>query len=160
MSANTAHQTVEDCSPRIRAFRDEMLRLLPRVPNTSETLALAQAMHIRKLMLAFVTWRMRLIPARPRTIQIWGAISPAELAKARADLEPFVEKVRTGKDINGHLADLVRKSGLIFPGARETCSGGRTRSHHSSRRAIVLNSPFFPNFFGGASRVALSYKRL
>ena len=106
--------------PRIQALRDEMIRLLPRIPNNGKTLALARAMPTHRLMLAFVTWRMRNIPAKPRIVRIWGAITPAEMVAAKQAITPLLRKVEAGQDINGHLSDLINTSGLIFPGARET----------------------------------------
>jgi len=118
-SGNTAPSTANAYPPRIQALRDDMIGLVPRVPNNKKTLALVHAMPTHRLMLAFVTWRMRNIPAKPRFVRIWGAVSKAELDAARSDLEPFLRKVAAGEDINGRLSELARTSGLIFPGARE-----------------------------------------
>ena len=54
--------------PRIQAFRDEMIGMLPRAPNTRASLEALRAMPTRRVISAFVTWRMRLIPAKPRKV--------------------------------------------------------------------------------------------
>jgi hypothetical protein len=104
--------------PRIAAFRAALIRQIPRVPNNRLTLSRAQALPTHRLILAYVTWGMRIIPPKPRGIRIWGAVSPQEWVEARQDAAPFLQQVERGEDISAHLSEQVRTSGLIFPGAR------------------------------------------
>lgn len=101
-----------------------MIRLLPRVPNNRTSLEALRAMPTRRLVLAFVTWRMRLIPAKPRVVRFWsGGITPAQAHASRQRLQPFLLKVVAGKDLMPHLSDLVMKKGVILPGASPTDRG-------------------------------------
>jgi hypothetical protein len=59
--------------PRIQAFRDSMIKVLPRVPNNKASREALEAMPTHRVILAFVTWRMRLIPAKPRTVKLCRA---------------------------------------------------------------------------------------
>ena len=107
------------CSPRIATFRDEMIRALPRLPNNRASLEALRAMPVRRVILAFLTWRMRLIPAKPRVVRLWsGGVTPAQFQAARTKLRPLLEKVTAGKDLNSHLSDGVNTAGVVLPGAR------------------------------------------
>ncbi len=108
----------ETYPPRVSAFREDLIRLLPRAPNNRSSLEMLRAMPTRRLVLAFVTWRMRLIPTKPRTVRFWsGGITPVEAQAARQRLQPFLLKVAAGKDLTLHLSDLVMRKGVVLPGA-------------------------------------------
>ena len=65
--------------PRIQAFRNSIIKELPRAPNDKTSRAELEAMPTRRLILAFLTWRMRLIPAKPRKVTLWaGGVTPTE----------------------------------------------------------------------------------
>ena len=108
----------ETYPPRVSTFREDLIRLLPRAPNNRASLEMLRAMPTRRLVLAFVTWRMRLIPAKPRAVRFWsGGITPVEAQAARQRLQPFLLKVAAGKDLTPHLSDLVMRKGVVLPGA-------------------------------------------
>jgi hypothetical protein len=105
---------------RVRAFRDGIIKQLKRVPNDRTSLEAIRAMSTGQLISAFVTWRMRCIPARPRIVGIWqGGVTPKEFEAARPKLLPLLEKVASGKDLTPHLSRLVESAGIVFPGARQ-----------------------------------------
>jgi hypothetical protein len=80
-----------------------------------------EALPTRGVILAFLTWRMRLVPAKPRMVRLWsGGVTPLQFQAAKPRLLPFLAKVAAGKDITPHLSDLVNKKGVILPGARPT----------------------------------------
>lgn len=108
----------ETYPPRVSEFREDLIRLLPRSPNNRSSLEMLRAMPTRRLVLAFVTWRMRLIPTKPRAVRFWsGGITPVDAHAARQRLQPFLLKVAAGKDLTPHLSDLVMRKGVILPGA-------------------------------------------
>ena len=102
--------------PRIQTFRGEMIKAIPRVPNTRSTLAHLKGMHTRELILAYLTWRMRLIPAKPRIVGVWQpGVDPAYYRSVKQALTPFLAKVEAGGDLTPYLSDLVRTRGLVIP---------------------------------------------
>ena len=124
-------------SPRVETFREEMIRLLPRVPNDRASLATMHAMTTRDLISAFVTWRMRLIPARPRIVRLWsGGITPVQFHAVRPQLQPLLQKVRRGEDLTPHLSDLVSRKGIVLPQARR--AGDRER--HDIDTVLIRHS--------------------
>jgi hypothetical protein len=110
--------------PRIQAFRDSIIKVLPSVPNDKASREALKAMPTRGAILAFVTWRMRLIPAKPRAVKLWpGGVKPSELRAAEPKLRPLLQKVKAGKDLTPHLSDLVTTKGIILPGANPSDRG-------------------------------------
>ena len=104
--------------PRVQQFREAIIKELPRVPNNKASRASLEAMPTRLLILAFITWRMRLIPARPRRVSLWaGGVTPSELKTATPRLQPLLMKVEAGRELTAHLSDLVMTKGIVLPGA-------------------------------------------
>jgi len=104
--------------PRIYAFREEIVKALPRAPNTRESLEALRAMPTHRLVLAFVTWRMRFIPAKPRLVKLWsGGVTPFQFRTAKPRLQPFLERVASGQDLTPFLSDLVNRKGIVLAGA-------------------------------------------
>lgn len=109
---------------RVLAFREEMIGLLPRAPNNRTSLEALRAMPTRALILAFITWRMRLIPTKPRIVRFWsGGVTPVQAQAWRQKLQSFLLKVAAGKDLTPNLSDLVMKKGVILPGASPADQG-------------------------------------
>jgi hypothetical protein len=110
--------------PRIQALRDSMIKELPRAPNNKTSRATLEAMPTRQLILAFITWRMRLIPAKPRKVRLWKpGVTPSALRAAEPRLRPLLKKVEAGEDLTPHLSDLVMTKGVVLPGANSADRG-------------------------------------
>lgn len=139
----------EGYSPRIQAFRESMIKDLPRAPNDKASRASLEAMPTRRLILAFITWRMRLIPARPRKVSLWaGGVTPSELHAAEPRLRPLLKKVEAGEDLTPHLSDLVMTKGVVLPGANPADRGKdidavltRDGLHHFHVGVVGLGNP-------------------
>jgi hypothetical protein len=111
-------------SQRIQAFRDSMIKELPRAPNNKASRASLRAMPTRRLILAFITWRMRLIPPKPRKVSLWAAgVTPSELHVVGPRLRQLLKKVEAGGDLTSHLSDLVMTKGVVLPGANPADRG-------------------------------------
>jgi len=109
---------------RIQAFRSSIIKHLPRAPNDKASRASLEAFPTRRLILAFVTWRMRLIPAKPRVVKLWsGGVTRSEFRAAKLKLQPLLDKVEAGEDLTPHLSDLVATKGVILPGANASDRG-------------------------------------
>ena len=99
--------------PRIRAFRDEVIQTLPRAPNDRRSREAMRAMPTHRLILALVTWRMRLMPAKPRMVTFWsGGVMPLHARMAGAPLRALLEKVAAGQDLTPYLSDRVNRVGI------------------------------------------------
>lgn len=102
--------------PRIQAFRSEIIKAIPRDTYNRKTLAHLEGMHTRRLILTYVTWQMRRIPAKPRTVKVWPAgIDCFHYLSVKQQLLPLLSKVESGENLTPHLSDLVNKKGFILP---------------------------------------------
>lgn len=105
---------------RIRAFRDHIIRHLPRVPNDKASLASMQTLTTSQLISAYAMWRMRFIPQRPRRVTFWPeGVTPSTAAQVRLKLRPLLMAVAAGNDLTPFLSDLVHRKGFILPRARQ-----------------------------------------
>ncbi len=101
---------------RIQALRAELIRLVPKVPNNRDTIAHMQAMGSHHLMLIYLTWRMRLIPPKPRAVRVWsGGVDPLLFATLRPELAPLLGRAERGQDLTPHLSNLVGTLGFAMP---------------------------------------------
>jgi hypothetical protein len=99
--AATAQATAAE-PPRIKKFRRELIKVIPRVPNNRASL---QKKHLTDLLIDYVNWRSRYVGQRPRTV----SIEPAAQADRRwsahaAPIAAFLDKVRRGDDLTPHLS--------------------------------------------------------
>lgn len=101
---------------RIKALRSEIITAIPRVPNDARSLAHMEGMYTRELILAFLTWRMRMIPVKPRTVKFWPAGIGPHYPRMRLALRGFIAKVQAGDDLNPFLSLGVNNRGYILPG--------------------------------------------
>ena len=110
--------------PRVHAFRTSIIKKLPKAPNDKASRASLEAMPTRRLILAFITWRMRLIPAKPRKVALWShGVMPSEFRAAETRLRPLLKKVESGKNLTPHLSNLVMTKGVVLPGANPADRG-------------------------------------
>lgn len=109
---------------RVQAFRNDIIRTIPKVPNTRQAIADLHAQPTRHLILALLTWRMRLIPIKPRVVRVWsGGVKPWEFEAAKPKFRSFLSKVEAGQDLTPHLSELVNTKGVVLPGASPTARG-------------------------------------
>ncbi len=102
--------------PRIQAFRNILIKAIPKVPNTKATVAYMDTFGTHYLMLIYLTWKMRLLPAKPRKVRIWsGGVNPYYFATIRSHIQPLARKVEHGQDLTPHLSRLVRTLGFVMP---------------------------------------------
>ena len=112
-------------SLRVRKFRSELIGAIPRVPNNRASRVFMESQPTAWLISAFVTWRMRQIPAKPRTICLWsGGVTPSQFKAAKPRLQTLLQKVESGEDLGPHLSYLVDTTGVILPEARSSDNRG------------------------------------
>ena len=65
-------QNISSYPPRIQAFRDGIIRIIPRVPNNRQSLAGMQAMPTRGLILAYCLYGKTCMRSAPHVLEIVG----------------------------------------------------------------------------------------
>jgi hypothetical protein len=100
------------------------MKELPRAPNNKASRASLETKPTHELILAFITWRMRLIPAKPRKVRLWaGGVTRSSFRAVESRLQPLLKRVEAGADLTPHLSDLVMTKGVVLPGANPADRG-------------------------------------
>jgi len=108
----------EEYSLSIKRFRQTMIKELPKVPNTPVAIEELERMPTRMIISKYITWKIRTIPIRKRTIAFYPmGIDLKILLKMYPDIKVFLDKVIKGNDLNPYLSERVRTHGVILPGA-------------------------------------------
>lgn len=100
-------------SKRIKQFRLDVAKIIPKFPNNQATLAILEAKPLGSLLINYVNWACRLIQPRPRKV----IIEPTLTADPRwkilsADTKALLEHVRQGDDLNQNLSLRVFRNGF------------------------------------------------
>lgn len=90
---------------RIKKFRTEIIKAIPKFPNNKETISLLEDMGLSKLLVYFLTWAYRFVPQRPRIIKIEeSVISDERWSTHQDEINIFLEKVKNAEDLTSHLS--------------------------------------------------------
>lgn len=90
---------------RIKKFRLELVKAIPRFPNNRASLAHMQQKPLGTVLIDYLNWRSRYVGVRPRAV----TVEPVAEADARwsvlsMEITAFLEKVRKGEDLTSHLS--------------------------------------------------------
>ncbi len=103
-------------SPRVRALRAELIKAIPKVPNTKATVTYMGTLGTHQLMLIYLTWKMRFVPVRSRKVVIWsGGVDPSHFATIAPQLRPLIGKAERGQSLAPHLSSLINTLGFAMP---------------------------------------------
>src|SRR5262245_21459331 len=91
--------------PRIKKFRRDLIKAIPRAPNNKASLQHMEGKHLTDLLIDYINWRSRYVGERPRTV----SIEPAAQADPRwsshaAAIKSLLEQVERGDDLTPHLS--------------------------------------------------------
>jgi hypothetical protein len=134
--------------PRLRKFRRELIKAIPRVPNTKQSLLHMQQKPLPELMIDYVSWRSRYVGSRPRTVKIEpSATYDTHSTSNRAGIELFLGKVRGGDDLTPHLSLEPHTRGYVAA-AR---APGASAQDRWSDKDFILNTSGYHHFHLGTT---------
>lgn len=145
--AQITQKTVPAGEPlRVKKFRLELVKTIPRFPNNRESLRHMQQKRLPDVLIDYVHWRARYVGKRPRQIEIETAAKADRCWSAMAvEVEAFLEKVRVGDDLTPHLSLLPHTRGYAF--AANT--PGATNEDSCSDKDLLLTSMDYHHFHLG-----------
>jgi hypothetical protein len=121
--AQTSNKVAPAGEPeRVKRFRLELVKSIPRFPNNRESLQHMQQKHLSDVLLDYIHWRARFVGKRPRQIEI-EAVAKADprWSSMAAAIEAFLEKVRVGDDLTPYFSKTPHTRGYSLaahkPGA-------------------------------------------
>jgi hypothetical protein len=90
---------------RIRAFRLELAKTIPKFPNNKTSLQTLEGKSLGSLLVDYANWRIRYVAPRPRKVIVDpAASSDARWITLQADIDSFLRKVERGEELTPHLS--------------------------------------------------------
>lgn len=99
-------QTTVGSEPkRIRALRESLVAQIPRVPNNRATKAEIESKPLHQLLLIYLTWAARHVPARPREVALsTSLITDSRWSTLQPQIEALLSDVTSGSDLSPYLS--------------------------------------------------------
>jgi hypothetical protein len=108
-------------SKRVKNFRLELIKRIPKFPNDKGTLQELQQKSLTDILIIYLNWRVRLIAPRSRVVVAEDAVKKDRRWKSRAnDIERLLDKVRAGDDLEEYLSKRAVNKGYTPPSGHPT----------------------------------------
>jgi hypothetical protein len=133
---------------RIRKFRLELVKLIPRIPNDQQSLQKMQHESLHGVLIHYIHWRARYVGVRPRQIEVEpiAKADPRWSANAAA-VEALRQKIERGDDLTPHLSLAPHTRGYSL--AANT--PGATNEDRWSDKDLLLTMMGYHHFHLGTS---------
>ena len=94
-----------DTSKRINKLKKELIKNLPFFPNVKETQEELEQQDLSGVMIHYLHWQTRLVPARQRKIQIAPEVtSDKRWKRLKEGINGLCDKFRNGEDVKPYLS--------------------------------------------------------
>ncbi len=118
-------QTLEK-SKRIKALRKAIIQAIPRFPNDKATKQAIEAKHLTDLLINYISWRLRYVASRPRTVIGQQRLAAdTRSAALKPNIDAFIKAVKAGGDLTPYLSLLPHSQGYT-PVADPRAQGGNS----------------------------------
>ena len=100
-------------SKRVKKFRAEIVKAIPRVPNNRESLHALQGKSLTDLLVIYTNWQIRFVGQRQREVVIEdSAKKDTRWNLLNEQIASFLNKVKNGDDLTLFLSLQARKRGF------------------------------------------------
>jgi hypothetical protein len=107
-------------SNRISRLQSNLIRAIPRLPNNRETQKLLEQKSLGEILIIYLNWVSRLVPARRRKVIIEPALTADKKWKSLSpNVKYLLEKVRQAQNLTPHLSLQAYRQGYCPFGERE-----------------------------------------
>ncbi|MDX5406216.1 MAG: hypothetical protein LPK11_04100 [Chromatiaceae bacterium] len=131
-----------EVSGRIKKLKDNLIKELPFFPNDKETLEELKNQDINNVLLHYIHWKTRLIPARVRKVQIAPDVTAdRRWRNLKENINSLLKKVRNGEDLTPYLSKRAHKNGYT---PRQRIVDGEADSWDDKDQ--ILNTKGFHHF--------------
>ena len=112
-----------DRSRRFQTFREELIRIIPRLPNDKVSLKALQSKRHADLLIIYMCWRLRNIAIRPRTVIGRSMLDNNPRADTlRPNINAFIKMVEAGSDLEPYLSLKAHRQGYVMSADPEKTS--------------------------------------
>ena len=102
-------------SKRIISLKNELIKTIPKSPNTKETKLSLEQKSISHIIIIYLNWLSRLISIRNRKVIIEPDVTSDERWKKCKDgINHLLTKVRKGEDLIPHLSTKIASKGFVY----------------------------------------------
>ena len=131
-----------EVSGRIKKLKDNLIKELPFFPNDKETLEELKNQDINNVLLHYIHWKTRLVPARVRKVQIAPDVTAdRRWRNLKENINSLLKKVRNGEDLTPYLSKRAHKNGYT---PRQRIVDGEADSWDDKDQ--ILNTKGFHHF--------------
>jgi hypothetical protein len=110
---------------RVRQLRSQVIKEIPRFPNNRATLQELERKSLTSLLIVYLNWARRFVPARRRSVVIEPTLTADARWKALAPrVRELLDKVSAGADLTPHLSLRVKRYGYT-PSTQATAPSDR-----------------------------------
>lgn len=100
-------------SKRVKRFRKEIIKVIPRVPNNKLSLNALQSKSLTDLLIVFINWQLRFVGQWERAVVIEDSANNDPRWNLLNDqIERFLDKVKKGEDLTPFLSLEASKRGF------------------------------------------------
>lgn len=104
---------MKNISKRVINFKEHLIKTIPRKPNNKETLKLIQDKSLTDILIIYLNWAARIVPARKRRVIIEPALTADKRWRSiSSGVNSLLEKVRKSEELTPHLSLKSYKEGF------------------------------------------------
>jgi len=127
---------------RIRNLKRRLIKELPFFPNNKNTLKELESQSLNGVLIHYLHWKTRVVPARMRRVQIAPEVTSDKRWKTlKYDIRNLLEKIRCGEDISPYLSKRAHTYGYT---PVQRIQGGEVDSWEDKDQ--LLNTKGFHHF--------------
>ena len=107
--------SILDHSKRFQTFREDLIQIIPRIPNNKESLKYLKSKEHTDLFIIYMCWRLRHIGVRPRTVIGRSTLADDPHADTlQPNIKAFISAVETGLDLEPYLSRKAHRQGYVL----------------------------------------------
>lgn len=104
--------TLMEETKRIKSLKRKLITELPFFPNNKDTLTELESKSLNKILIHYLHWKTRLVPARKRKIQIAPEVTADKRWKElKNGINSLLDKIQNGEDVHPYLSKRAHSYG-------------------------------------------------